>query len=319
MDTGIAGELDQLKSETAHEAEKENSAAESRREKLNDLRERIKNGESTGDRLRDFALVRLGDDLDGRAHKALIKLEERLAGKAKQLFVLAEYERVFSGGCVRDFRADENPEFRKPDWMLIGFLREERLALDQPKQSFGLPCSDFVVYKDGKKEYRTEFEAYFENDWSEFRLIGEIAGIGGWSPVLGENHQAPEMIVGDAEVIKWFSRKFAYFREEDARCQIARLTLKLSPSDHWTREAREEIRKDTLEKLASTESAIRAKRHEIEGKNRLMPIEVAERVEEIRKLISALKLQLDLALELGEDPRRSEILRITENFGHYWV
>lgn len=313
---GIAEEIETLNndSEKAHSEATEES--DRIRKQLEALRARIKNGESSGDRLRDFALIYHGDDLAGTVTKVYHDLEASLVGKKGQLFIIGEYdpgyrdpfEQESNGGC---FGYPPSRTERHPDTLGIGFLSDERLNVDMTTGTWMIPCREYAF----KKRQAGSIGFTSVNAMHMF-LLGKLGrNIGG--------EQAPCVVVGDVEVVAWFRQELHRFASDEdvIKRDLVRRTLELEvPSEHFLCMERVKLRTETLTEIERLDGEIRGLRDGIEHPDAKLKSDAAIviAVSNIRAKIAELGQKLDLAIKLGVDPDRPEILRMRENFGHYW-
>lgn len=287
----VQQQLESLQNETVS-AEEDQAI---RRNKLEAIREKVKAGESTGDRLRDFALACHGDDLQGTVTKIFRGLEEQLAGKNGQLFVIVEYEHP-------------RPHLQMfphthPEFMTLGLLESEQLALDMQAGTWRVPCREHVRVSGQRVGIgrRHDGPAFFESENSMWSYMLEKYGHPG-------SGTPPKVIVGDANVLA-----------EISKLDLIKMTLPLTPPPgHWIYQGRDEFRDSSFHKALLTETRIRELRTLIEDYRTDMPLDTAKIVKEIRESIRELNVRLEFSIQLGIDPMRSEVLRIQQNFGRYW-
>lgn len=287
----VQEQIESLKNEVS--AAEEDDAA--RRTKLEAIREKIKSGETTGDRLRDFALVCHGDDLKGTVTKIFRDLEAQLAGKNGQLFAIIEYE-------------DARPHLqmfphRHPEFLTLGLLDSEQLVLDMQAGTWRIPCREYVRVSGQRVGIgrRHEGPAFFESDNSMWDYLFEKYGQpGSGSP--------PKIVVGDDNVLA-----------EIPRLDLMKMTLGLTPpAGHWIYAGRDEYRDSAFNKALAAEARIRELRTLLEDYRTDLPFDLKQIAMEIRESIRELNHRLEFSIQLGIDPMRTEVLRMREEFGRYW-
>ncbi|MCC7522464.1 hypothetical protein IT407_01510 [Candidatus Uhrbacteria bacterium] len=312
----VLQELESLKNETV--SAEEDSAV--RRNKLEAIREKIKAGESTGDRLRDFALACHGDDLQGTIAKIFLDLESSLSGNTGQMFLIAEYGRrnTFDpfdhedSGC---FGPPYRPE-PLPEMLTFGLLASDTLVVDMEAGTWAIPCKEYVRGPCQRTRLTLHAgNAFFSDEHQKWNFM--LAKYGKQSETT-----CPAIIAGDGAVTDWLMKNLIRYQldRDLVRRDIARMTLGLTvPREHWLFAIREQLRDSSFREALATESKIIDLRAQIEDPNTKLQTNGLEKsVTTIRLAIKELRSHLELAVELGIDPMRSEVLRINENFGRYW-
>lgn len=301
--TTIQNELEELKSQT----ETADSEQKARSEALEALRTRIKNGESTGDRLRDLAIIIQGDD--EKLLKVFQELEAQMAGKTGQLFMLAEYEERKSPHHGDFYQLP--PDIRL-ETVTLGILADDKLVIDITKATWKIPCHEFtngVLKKTGPAGFEDEYAPlnYLLHHWGRSGLTG---------------HPVPKLAFGDEEVFQLFHKEAHRFADETvARRDLVRKTYQLTlPDGHRLHQGRVDWREHNFSEALALEEKILRLRFLIENIQGDDPrTDYSGTIREIRNSVRELKTRIELAVALGIDPNRSEVLRIKQNFGHYWA
>lgn len=127
--------LDAVQQARRKKAEEAQRAAEEERRLCQELTDRIKAGETTGDRIMDYAFAQWGGD--EHVVEALNKLETELAGKTGQpiLAVIREEEWITTGRGG-GFGPSGYEELRRLD-IRYGILTDDKLVLDLTDGAFG--------------------------------------------------------------------------------------------------------------------------------------------------------------------------------------
>lgn len=299
----IQAELENLKQASAKAQKESVENGDILRTQLEAIRSRVKNGESTGDRLYDFTLIHYSDDLTGYVRKIFADLEAKLAGKTGQLFLIAEYSRGYRNPFHRHDHHGGYPmptPHRPPDILTLGFLSDDKLLLDQQAGTWRIPSHEGPVF-------------FKEDDRGMHYMIAK------WGKPLDE--QPPEIVAGDEDILAFFKKEIHRFAADEVpvRRDIVLRTLGIkAPEDHWVGPERDKLRDDALAEALESERRITDWRFKIESELDLDPKTVVALVKEIQKSIFSMNKQIELAVQLGIDPQRSEIVRMRENFGHYW-
>lgn len=312
-------ELETLKTDDSQASDDLAQRRERVRGELEGIRARIKAGETTGDRIRDFALAHHGDDLSGSTAKIFRDLEARLAGKTGQLFVIAEHDRHFrdpfeetGGGCFGHPVRSEPV----PDMLTMGLLSGDKLVLDMASGTWRIPCREFARGETHGCGERHDGPAFFASEESRWSFL--LAKYG--RPLDGP---AAEIEAGDAEVLAWLKNRIHRYASDEVvlRRHVTSFTLRLTvPPGHFAYGERMRLREESFTRALALEEKILALRSDIEDpKSKLKPHALDKTVTEIRFVVSELGREVELSILLGIDPMRSEIRRLKEHFGRYWI
>src|SRR4030042_3937990 len=158
----------------------------------NEIQQRIKDGETTGDQLKDFVITRYlmpSEEIEQRFRA----LQDRFKGHQGQyvMVVQRKQERI----CFRGPGQDRDSDYIEKDELNIGVLADDALIIDPRKGSFFFPTG-------GK--HATCNRPYSENpvtihDGNLTIYLFEDMGLKA-SPDL-------QILVGDKEVTEWFSQR----------------------------------------------------------------------------------------------------------------
>lgn len=314
---GIAEEIETLKNDTLATQEAAAKAGQEQREKLEALRARIKAGESIGDRLRDFALACWNDTLEGLAARVFQGIQDRLPGKIGQLAMIVEYQ---SRSCTDNNALGMHFENDEVASVKIGFLSDDQLDIDLKSGVWGLPCHNHVEH--GAVSGLVAGCICFNDKRTTLHYAANALGMLG-----GIHDRMPDILVGDQEVIAWLTREQSMHRivgevKDTVTRRLTMFTLELRvPAGHRLEQERLSLRDKSFQEALGLESHIAVKRLAIENNpepQRLGLDTIVAMIKGTRTLITSLGEKIDLAIKLGIDPNRPEILRMRENFGHYW-
>ena len=316
---GIAEEIDALKNNALAMQEAVAKADQEQREKLEALRARIKAGESSGDRLRDFALACWNDTFDGLVARAFQGVQGQLQGKIGQLAMIVEFRlrsSTVDDGPGSSFHNDEVATVR------IGFLSDDQLHIDLKSSAWGLPCHNHVEYG-AVNGFITGCICF--ND-KRTTLSSVASSLGMLDVSYGRR---PDVVVGDEAVTAWLSTEpsmrplLGESGSKDAVLRyLTKLTLELRvPEGHRLEQERLSLRDESFNDALHLESFIAEKRFALEnnpGLEKLGMSFTTNIVKEIRAFITSLGEKFDLAIKLGIEQNHPDILRLRKNFGHYW-
>ncbi len=224
--------------------------------------------------------------------KIFTDLENELAGKIGQLFMIAEYSHGYSMPKLH----------RSPDILTLGFLSGDKLILDQGAGTWAIPSNEGPAF-------------FKEDDGGLIYLLTKMSG-----PL---DRESPQIITGDKAVLTFFKKELyrSVADEEIVRRDIVLRTLTMQvPNGHWIRAERDLLREESFSDALRLETKIADTRYEIERetKQRGSASLVFKQVEDISQMIQSIGKKIDIAVRLGIDPQRSEILRMRESFGRYW-
>src|SRR3989344_8695596 len=163
------------------------------------IRERIQEGETTGDRIRDFVLLRGG--YDEREEERYRKIDEALRGHTGEFVLVKYWEHV----CIRHVlipRPGHENVYEDRDRYLAGTLQDEKLVFSLKTRSCSLPTAKRVLLlhpkgEPGKNTRPIAEELMFGPN--HFLLDGAPLPQG-----VGE-HMVSRVIVGDKNVKDWLS------------------------------------------------------------------------------------------------------------------
>lgn len=314
----IQQEIEKLRSEASGSEDAAEKAKQEQYEKLQALKERIKAGETTGDRIRDYAFIHQNDDVSGWVSKIFRDLEGELTSKTGQLFLMAEYDRRLHDPFEHDggymgYRMRQDPF---PETLALGFLSDDNLVLDMTTGKWAIPCREFVHCDLRTPPMTQEGPATFHE-----KVMAPMAYLlAKCGRPLDED--PPRIIVGDDAVFAFFKKELHRYTPNEARVRtdMVRRTLQLVvPEGHWMASARVELCQESFAKALKLEEEILGRRTQYEHPDgKVQTNEVEKALTANRLAIRELHEHLDLAIKLGIDPMRSEVLRIQQNFGRYW-
>lgn len=276
-------------------------------DEISDIRRRLREGESTGDRLLDFSLIVHRDDLNGSAAQIYRMIEGLLLGKQDQLFVLGEYT------CGLRLPQEPNPA---PDVLTVGFLSNDQLWLDLETGNWGLRCHELVEVRGLHPAELCKGPACFGPESKITYLLNRYKRSVPFNP-------DPQLVVGDKDVLRWFKDTFHPPTEDDEAVlrDLVRLTAELTPpANHPIRKARNRLRRATFARMRERVIEIRELRDSIEDPGLKCPeAEVLiTAVKKIRENLLELGREYALLKQLGYEQIRHEVEKIEEKFGRYW-
>lgn len=104
-----------------------------------DVRERVRAGESTGDRIRDFVLSRYGYSL--QTEDLLRGINQQLAGNVGQLVLVVHRDENFHGCTGFGGKAEDRDYHLEEEWYL-GVVSAGELEMDPINHTFVLPTGE---------------------------------------------------------------------------------------------------------------------------------------------------------------------------------
>ena len=158
------------------------------------IRQRIRDGETSGDKLTDGIILRFAF-FDPKIKEAYSALEEKLKEFQGQfiMFVTNDAEQVRFGGP-----GDERPgDFITRIKLSIGILRGETFIFDKLRGNFFFPTGE---------KHLSYFDSAFVRD-APINTIGNDLECTFVEGILPKNPDESQIIMGDQEVINWFMKK----------------------------------------------------------------------------------------------------------------
>lgn len=150
------------------------------------ISERIKNGESSGDMLKDFIIKRFSA-LDKRIEERFRKLQTKFQKFSGQYIFLAE---------TREGQAGPSASIYKYIVLSIGILSGESFILDPPQALFWFPTGNkhaLCLHHDRSKQI-------------EFKIQKGNLAVSSYSQMDLEVSRNFQILVGDQEVGNWFKK-----------------------------------------------------------------------------------------------------------------
>lgn len=305
---GISEELENLKQMSQKARDQAVETEDVIRSEMEAIRTKVKAGESTGDRLRDLALIKYADDAEGKIYKIFTDIEASLAGKKGQLFLIAERSHQYHDSSEHEIGGCSDLSTRKPDVATLGFLSDDKLVVDAQAGHWMIPCREYI-----RGEARYEGPATFSDQTAETSYMLRKWG-------HPSNTPAPLLVFGDDEVLGEIAQDVSVCESRNVTEQLLlMMTLDLQlPEGHRFVAMRSELRDQALKSALNHERFIANNRFSIEGSDKMDSSGIVSFVKDIRVFIREMRKNIELAVKLGIDPNRSEILRLKERFGHYW-
>jgi hypothetical protein len=275
--------------------------AEAAQQELDELRTRIAKGESTGDRIRDYVIRKIGFRPSADAfHKELSALEQRLAGMTGQfgLLIEKEYREANHASCTRTFGHERTK-------LTLFVLSGEQLALnfDGWKEQL-LPIANTAEYDSDRYE---TIRALKGADVDFLRMVSFLARASAGS-------YRAELLIGDQEVHAWLAADDQSYQPSKSLYLLRSLAdavgRPLQDAPVFTECVAKE-REECLKKLHKACGDRAVHRHQLEtiSRHRRDYIgEVASAIEKLRTAVQHIRELLDDAKSLGlDDPLVTEL------------
>jgi hypothetical protein len=227
---------------------------------LERLRRRIKAGETTGDRIKDFVLTR-GYSLDESLVARYREVEERLARHVGELALFVVRERVLLRHDCFGGRTPRESDYGSTERWYLGLIESSELVLDLEGGSCAVLTRNYVTRKRALvlKEGNVPPVRHYEFPPSITDYLERTARmIDFGQPAVPRG----ELLIGNAEVEEWFTR---HRGRDTVLCKAAQLLGKpMEYSDEYKErcarqraKALEEI-SDELPKLATKSPVLKA-------------------------------------------------------------
>lgn len=172
------------------------------------LRVRISNGETTGDRMRDFIISRYGF-LNEEIEAVHRDLEARMSGHVGE-FILAITKEENFHGCTGFGYKPQDIDYILEEHFYLGVLKDSVLVLDLAKGTCALPTGNYAQWssvRNGNVQLvERNITSGFTHDFG-FCLNKQLAHRNPGRRLQKELDLELEVKVGDVEVMAWFEKR----------------------------------------------------------------------------------------------------------------
>mgnify|MGYP001582145151 CR=1 FL=1 len=176
------------------------------------LQGRVKDGETTGDRIKDFVLVRYGflsDEIEA-VYRDIEKRVKAHVGEFVFVFSAKDEHEGCTGFGGKGYYVRKNN-------LYLGILKKDFLILDKPDKGCSFPTERFVCFEDSRKcktiDKNLSEDSVKDGIWSKANFglsLQETEGPVNFRTIFRISHrgeeESPELVlkIGDKEVDEWF-------------------------------------------------------------------------------------------------------------------
>ncbi len=279
------------------------------------IRDKIKQGESSGDSIRDFAIVRYGYPME-KYEETYRLIDERVKLHNGEFVLMIERSESLHG-CFGMGATATNDDYHVDTYFYLGLIDGTGLEIDPPNGNCSIPTKGVVSlgkFRDGVELSTQKISSTYLRDFAFLNQTLEPR-----NPMYRfrkEEFKVLELIIGDAEVKEWFST------EPTSSLMVFQSAARLLGRD-ITAEFPALIAKEE-EKKRDVRTQLLGLQYQYEGiKQKIGQAELAKQETELVKLnesltkkIEQIKAQIKIALELGlADTQLLTVPQLCEEFG----